>query len=493
MKILFFYNSTQTYTNTVYEHIDSLRNFSQFNFYFCHIDQLSFYNINLDSFDAIGIHYSARLAFSNITYSLLFKIKKFGGIKFLFVQDEYDNTYNLWNSIIFLELDLVFTCVPKKNINQIYPPNIFPKTIFCETLTGYTSNSRVNFSDLTPPSKRKVFFSYRGRPLSIRYGSMGIDKIKIGKLVKKFCKENSISHNISWKENERIYGDDWNKFLSSSKSNLATESGSNVFDWHGDLDNKIQTYKSKNKEISDDKIYHEIIKPLEKNNLMNQISPRIFETICNRSILVLFEGNYSNILKPWKHYFPLKRDGTNLNKILSYLNNGNYIDRMSLDCYEDIILKEKYSYKKFVKNIEKLITKISDLKKKHNSNYDKLPTLNQDIDPVVEIGPNANVSFTKFPSKKYKLIVSYHSLKLYLNFIIEFYLTIKYSIYLKKVYPIKKVIFIYLRNLPKIPRILILGFVKLLTKIWRKIPKPIQKLFKPIELFLKFLIQKYLH
>ena len=41
---------------------------------------------------------------------------------------------------------------------------------------------------------------------------------------------------------------------------------------------------------------------------MGQISPKMFEAISLGTVLVMFEGKYSNILKPDLHYISLKKD-----------------------------------------------------------------------------------------------------------------------------------------------------------------------------------------
>ena len=40
---------------------------------------------------------------------------------------------------------------------------------------------------------------------------------------------------------------------------------------------------------------------------MHVISSRVFEAIASRCLLILFKGDYSGIIKPWKHYLPLEK------------------------------------------------------------------------------------------------------------------------------------------------------------------------------------------
>jgi len=108
---------------------------------------------------------------------------------------------------------------------------------------------------------------------------------------------------------------------------------------------------------SDSEIYEEYIKDKEIDGIMNQISPRVFETIAAKTVLVLFEGNYSDVIKAGEHYIPLKKDGSNLEEVLQLLQDDAYIDAMAERAYRDIITSGKYSYKNFIELVDKEIAK----------------------------------------------------------------------------------------------------------------------------------------
>ena len=86
---------------------------------------------------------------------------------------------------------------------------------------------------------------------------------------------------------------------------------------------------------------------------MNQISPKIFEAIRLKTVLVLFEGKYSGIIKPNIHFIPLKKDFSNANEVLNKLKNKDWIEKLVNKAYKDIILSNKYSYKAFITKIDK--------------------------------------------------------------------------------------------------------------------------------------------
>ncbi len=102
---------------------------------------------------------------------------------------------------------------------------------------------------------------------------------------------------------------------------------------------------------------------------MNQISPRVFEAITLRTVLVLFEGDYSGVLQPNVHFIPLKKDGSNLSEVFLRLKDGNYVDQMAERAYQDVIASGRYSYKSFVHMVDEEMAKAISLKSREISKY----------------------------------------------------------------------------------------------------------------------------
>jgi hypothetical protein len=348
MNLLYLYNATQTYTSTVFEHISSLQKYSVNHSFFAHHDQYSGLEIDLSQFEGVALHYSIRLPYDQIHESTAIRLAQYDGLKILFIQDEYDNTHRAWHWIKRLGIRLVFTVVPEQNISVVYPPEQFPGVRFVNVLTGYVPEELHAHGEL-PPSQRSLIVGYRGRPLPVRYGELGWEKVTIGKATKQYCVDNAIQHDIAWTEEARIYGSGWYEFMSSCRSMLGAESGSNVFDWDGTLPQQVSNYiAAQGGTVEDKEIYDTVIKPHEIPGLMNQVSPRIFEAVACRTVLVLYEGTYSDVVLPGKHFIPLKKDGSNMEEIFSRLADGVYVDAMADQAYKDIIASKKYSYESFV-------------------------------------------------------------------------------------------------------------------------------------------------
>lgn len=356
LRILCLYASSQTYTPTVFEHVDSFRKYSEHSWYYMDFTDLATGKVDLSCFDVVVVHYSVRLPFGQLCDEGARKLSVFQGLKVLFIQDEYDHTSMAKALMRQAGFQLIFTVVPAKSISLVYPAAEFPGVTFVNNLTGYVPDDLGSASDThTLPSQRERVIAYRGRPLPVRYGRLGQEKVQIGKKVKEYCELKRIQHDIAWSEESRIYGDAWYQFISSSKAMLGSESGSNVFDWDGGLQDRIDQYAKENSGANEVQIYDAVVASPEIDGLMNQISPRVFEMIAACTVMVLFEGEYSGVLKPYRHYLPLKKDFSNIEDVFNRLNDARLVDEIATNAYEDIINSGQYSYRSFVSMVDQQI------------------------------------------------------------------------------------------------------------------------------------------
>jgi hypothetical protein len=352
MNLLLLYNETQTFTNTVFEHVDSLARYSGHRYFYAHHCTPQPLGVDLARFDGVGIHYCVRLPDDQLSQDAAERIAAYQGLKFLFIQDEYENTRRAWYWIKRLGVQLVFTVVPPGSIERVYPPEEFPGVRFVSNLTGYVPDKLPSVDTLVPPSQRQLVVGHRGRPLPVRYGRLGWEKIEIGRMVKAFCDARGIPSDIAWTEDKRIYGPRWYEFMASCRAMLGSESGSNVFDWDGALGARLREYRQQHPAATGEEVYDHLLAHLEQPGLMNQISPRAFESISLRTVLVLFEGSYSGVLEPWKHYLPLRKDGSNLEEVFAALADGQLVDTMAARAFDDIVASGRYSYASWVRMVD---------------------------------------------------------------------------------------------------------------------------------------------
>ena len=238
--------------------------------------------------------------------------------------------------------------------------HLLPQRRFISILTGYVKDWELNQKFIKPIESRKIDLGYRGREPEYSWGSLVREKFIFPKKILKELHNCQIKTDISFRDKDRIYGKKWIDFNQECKAMLGTESGSNLFDFNNDLI-ETEKLKLKNPNLTFEE-YLIVLKSMgyfEYEKLMNVISPRIFEAIENKTLLVLMEGRYSDVITPKKHYFFLKKDLSNLNEMIKLLKDNNKIQKIVDRAYKDIISSKKYGYKAYVNKIEKEILSLN--------------------------------------------------------------------------------------------------------------------------------------
>ncbi len=355
LNILILYDDRSTHIGTIREHLEAFQKYSA---HACHFMPATgpltsgagdASIIDLNVYDAVLLHYSVRVSLEeHISPDIARAITAYSGQKLLFIQDEYDTTETARRWIECLGIDAVFTNVPSDALDAIYPRNRFPNVGFVPTLTGYVPEDSTIESFALPIADRKILIGYRGRQLPHQYGALGYDKFRIGVEVKRLATTRGIAVDIEVDDRRRIYGLGWYRFLGSVRATLGTESGSNVFDFDGN----IARLAAANANMPFSIFAERFLAQHENFVRMNQISPKIFEAIRLRTALILFEGEYSGVVHPNKHYIPLKHDFSNADEAFAKLQDLEYIESMTTRAYRDVVDSGCYSYATFVKSVD---------------------------------------------------------------------------------------------------------------------------------------------
>ena len=149
--------------------------------------------------------------------------------------------------------------------------------------------------------------------------------------------------------NDTKHGQDWIKFLCDSEFTLGIEGGSSLYDPEYKYFKKCIKYEKENPNASFNEIMRNCFKGKDNKITAAVITPRIFEATMAKSCLILREGKFNNILKKNIHYISVKKDFSNVNKIIKSISKYD-VKKIIDNCYKDLILSENYSYTKFVKD-----------------------------------------------------------------------------------------------------------------------------------------------
>jgi len=296
-------------------------------------DSLS--GLDLDRFDAIIIHYS--LVLSNDDYvapALRAKLKASRALKAAFIQDEYrhiDRTLEAFRSI---GLDVLFTCVPQPATETVYSSASLPGVTKINVLTGYVPALLLALPVMSYP-ERPIDVGYRARKVPAWLGDLGQEKWTIGRRFLDDAQRYGLRCDISYREEGRLYGDDWIRFLSRCKATLGVESGASVFDFSGTIQAAVDSDVRREPDISYAELKRRHFDAVDGLIDQRQISPRCFEAAALRTLMILYKGRYSGLLEPWRHYVPLEKDHSNMDEVVSVLR-----DPVRAEVIVDAVYKE---------------------------------------------------------------------------------------------------------------------------------------------------------
>lgn len=354
LNILMLYDDGSTHVSTIAEHLDAFRLHSRHRFQFFPATGRSVFPgqasmADLSCFDAVAIHYSVRTStVDHLSPTMAKTVAAYRGPKLLFVQDEYDQVERTRRCIEALGIDAVFTTVPLESIDFVYPKQRFSHVDFLPTLTGYVPENPSIDDAAMPMGERHLRIGYRGRTLPHHYGALAREKYDIGLEVRRLALARNLRVDIEVDSDQRIYGSDWYRFIGSARATLGTESGSNVFDFDG----RLAELSEKHKDMPFEQFSEMFLREHEGLIHMNQISPKIFESIRLRTALVLFEGSYSGVVIPNEHYIPLKKDYSNIEEVFAKLEDVSFLEAITERAYRDVIASQRYSLRNFVKGVD---------------------------------------------------------------------------------------------------------------------------------------------
>lgn len=276
------------------------------------------------------------------------KYKFINSKKVALFQDEYFNTDLLCKFINELNINQVFSVAPKTEWPKIYSKINLSKIKITQVLTGYIDEKfveKVNKFKI----KKTIDIGYRtvwNNAFSL--GKFGLLKSKIAEVFQKNSPKFKLNTDISCLRKDIITGDEWYKFLAKCKYTIGCESGASLLDADGSINKKINNYLKINPNASFEDVQSNCLKGLDGNLNLKAISPRHFEACITKTCQVLVEGDYNRILKPMVHYIPIKKDFSNINKILNDIKIDKLRTRITDAAYKDIIISNNYTYNKFI-------------------------------------------------------------------------------------------------------------------------------------------------
>ncbi|OJJ18249.1 hypothetical protein BKI52_25845 [marine bacterium AO1-C] len=339
---------------TVQEHIFSFIEHSEFPIYGVNTELAFPKDLAKYSFDAIILHYSVFAAGHTYEFSsafLNYLREHHDTPKIAFFQDDYRNCQKRFKFIDEYNIDTVYTCMPEKYHDLVYKKYSNASTVFT-TLTGYVTPElpQIARKFRKPSSERTIDIGYRARQLDYYMGIGAQEKHEIGEKFLKISQEKGfdLALDIEVQDQKRLYGDDWYRFMGDCKGMLGVESGVSIIDVEDKVKEGCDAILKENPNITFQEIYDMYLHEWDNKLPYRTISPRHFEAAAFKTCQILFEGEYSGILKPNVHYIPLKKDFSNIDEVIQAFKNDDFRNQIVENAYNDFIDTDQYGYRAFI-------------------------------------------------------------------------------------------------------------------------------------------------
>lgn len=321
------------------------------------------YDLDLREYEGIIIHPTISYfpqTVRNLDADMKRGISEFDGVKMLMKQDEQVNSGELAPLIRDTGFDILFTCLMEREHEKVYPRAVIgDDCTLIRTLTGYVSPV---MRESLPDVEKTLGVTYRGSIQPLQFGRLGYEKRGIGyDMARVLGEHGGVPFNISSRWEDRVSGAAWQDLLRRSNVVLGVESGSNIFDFDGSVVNWCRAYAEQH--CGEDpatydyywRAHEEFLHTVEGNVDYAQISPRHFEAAAAGAAQLLYEGKYSDLFHSNRHFFPLKKDLSNLDAVLDFLRDDTAQREMVLRSFEEIIQNKSNWYESFVEKADAAI------------------------------------------------------------------------------------------------------------------------------------------
>ena len=337
------------------EHVNAFQKHSRFKVWSINTQQEFLLSLTKFQFQIMVLHYSL---FGNIEYMLSEPFLNYiedcpASYKVAFFQDELRLCCQRFDFLNQHKVDCVYTLVEPTYFKEFYGKfTSVPKLI--NYIPGNVSEELIEIARrmTIPESERRIDIGYRARNLSFAWGKGAREKTDVATGFLERAKNLGLRLDIATGDDQRIYGDAWYEFIANCRAVLGVESGSSFTDIYDVAHPECERLIALNPNATFEEVFEKVLSKWEGNIPQRTISPRHFEAAAFRVTQILFEGKYSGIMQPLKHYIPLKKDFSNFDDCIRMFNDQAFCHEIRENAYRDLIASGRYSYRKLISSFD---------------------------------------------------------------------------------------------------------------------------------------------
>ena len=280
-----------------------------------------------------------------------------GGRKIAFFQDEHHYCGQRFAFIDRHGIDCIYSLIEPRYVPMVYGKYTSASRV-AYNIPGYVSDDLLDKAARfrLPPAERPIDIGYRGRELSYYMGRGAREKTEIAHEFRRRAAGTGLALDIDTREGGRLYGDSWHRFLGSCKGFLGVEAGVSIFDLEDAVRTEYERLIRAEPGMTFEEMEERLLSRWEDNIYYRTISPRHFEAAAFETCQVLYEGRYSGILTPLRHYIPLKKDFSNFDEALGMFRDETFRREITQCARRELIDSGKYSYRNFIRSFDEELT-----------------------------------------------------------------------------------------------------------------------------------------
>lgn len=345
-------------TNTIgaashLHHVWSFKRYSKHEFHFHNFIYDIDPKFDFSPFDVVVLAHNFWPALMSEAQRAAFKACS--ALKVQFLQDEYQYVRDINRYLEEMGINVMFTCVAERDFSAFYPKEIMASLeAVYPALTGYVPES-LEDPRLRMNTRRPIDIGYRSRVSPYYLGLIGREKLVIAERFRALADEHGFTHNISIRENDRIYGPAWIKFLQSSRFQLGTPSGASIVDMDGSIIEAETEFRRAHAHATFEEVWGEILEPHEGKLKIDTISPRIFEYAATGTTMVMHEGEYGGYIDPERHYIAVNKDYSNISDVIAKMRDPAFSATLAENAFQDLIASGRFSYRSFIESFDAII------------------------------------------------------------------------------------------------------------------------------------------
>jgi hypothetical protein len=280
-------------------------------------------------------------------------LKQLDAVSVALPQDEYLPPARLCDFVEEFGIDHVFSVAPESQWPVIYPTVDRERTRISHALTGYLEPRTVaRIERAAAGTERTIDVGYRAKNLPAWLGRHARLKTQIGDAFARAAPEHGLSTDISMRPEDVLTGGDWVRFLASCRYTVGVEGGASVLDHDGSLRTCCERVLAERPAATFEELEAECFPGRDGEFGLVALSPRHLEAVATRTCQVLIDGEYDGVLKPDRHFIPLRRDFSNLDDVLETMRRDEDRERIVETAYREIVASGDWSYPRFVERLE---------------------------------------------------------------------------------------------------------------------------------------------